>query len=108
MRTDLQPEPRTYVVRLTPGEEQAILGNPHGLRLLMDHADLQYTMASSVLEPEKIGRWPTARWTALYERGRSIMAEDLDIWDDDIRRAFGFPPSAQSTPQPADPSAHTT
>jgi hypothetical protein len=77
-------------IQMTAGEERAIMDNPHGLRLLMDHADLQYTQAESMLEPGECGPWPTPRFEFLRERGRQIMAEDMELWDDDIKRAFGL------------------
>lgn len=85
----LEP-PAQPVTSLTPGEAKAILDNPYGLRLLMDHADLQYTMASSMLEPGEVGPWPTPRWLALCEQGRAIIAQDPEIWDANIKQAFGF------------------
>ena len=78
------------VTHITPSELQYLLSSPHALRLLMDHADLMYSQAVSILEPGEAGLWPTKRWTALRERGRAIIAEDPEIWEDDILRAFGF------------------
>lgn len=79
------------LARMTVSEEAWMLRNPHALRLLMDYHDQDRAQAESMLEPDELGPWPSARFTALYERGRSIMAEDLDCWPDDLLRAFGFP-----------------
>ena len=81
---------RATSVQMTNGEDRAIMDNPHGLRLLMDWQDFQYSQAESMVEPGEIEPWPTARYRFLRERGRKIMAEDLELWDDDIKRAFGF------------------
>ena len=78
------------LVTMTFSETLAILNNPYGLRLLMDHADLQYSQAASMLEPGEIEPWPTKRWTALRDKGRKIIAEDPELWDDAIKYAFGF------------------
>ena len=78
------------VVSMTIGETKAIFNNPHGLRLLMDWQDFQYCQAESMCEPGEIEPWPTARFTELKEKGRAIIAEDPELWDDDIKRAFGF------------------
>jgi hypothetical protein len=79
------------LARMSVSEEAWMMRNPHALRLLMDYQDQAFSEAESCGEPGECGRWPTARWTALYERGRSIMAEDLELWDADLLRAFGFP-----------------
>ena len=76
---------------LTTAEVDFILHDPHGLMLLMDHEDVSYTRESSMCEPDEIGSWPTPRWQAMYERGRSIIAEDLEIWPAEILKQFGFP-----------------
>jgi len=78
------------VVSMTIGETKAIFNNPHGLRLLMDWQDSEYCQAESMCEPGEIEPWPTARFTELKEKGRAIIAEDPELWDDDIKRAFGF------------------
>ena len=78
------------LVTMTLSETLAILNNPYGLRLLMDHADLQYSQAASMLEPGEIEPWPTKRWTALRDKGRKIIAEDHELWDYAIKCAFGF------------------
>ena len=79
------------LAQMTPSETAWMLRNPYALRLLMEYEDQRYSEQSSMCEPGECGRWPTARYTAFYERGRSIMAEDLDCWDADLLRAFGFP-----------------
>jgi len=94
MTTDIARGPVDVTVRpvvsMTLGEIKAILNNPHGLRLLMDWQDFQYCQAESMCEPGEIEPWPTARFTELKEKGRAIIAEDPELWDDDIKRAFGF------------------
>lgn len=88
-------------ILMSPGEVQAIMGNPHGLRLLMDHEDHQYSQGASMLEPGEVGPWPTARYTFLKDRGRAIMSEDLELWDDSIKREFGFKlPNTEAERQP--------
>ena len=79
------------LARMTMSEEAWMLRNPYALRLLMDYHDQDRAQAESMLDADMLGPWPSARFTALYERGRSIMAEDLDCWDADLLRAFGFP-----------------
>lgn len=78
------------LARMSMSEEAWMLRNPYALRLLMDYQDQQPSEAEAMYNGDDIPLWPTARWTALYERGRSIMAEDLDLWPDDLLRAFGF------------------
>lgn len=89
-------------IRLSPSEEKFILTNPYGLQLLMDYEDLRFSEAAAIFEPDEVGTWPTARWQTLLERGRSIMAEDLDCWPDDLRKAFRFPTYAGCTAQPVE------
>jgi hypothetical protein len=79
------------LARMTMSEEAWMLRNPYALRLLMDYQDQQHSEAEAMYDGDDMPLWPTARWTALYERGRSIMVEDLDIWPADLLRAFGFP-----------------
>lgn len=79
------------LAQMTPSETAWMLRNPYALRLLMDYHDQDRAEAESMLDADMLGPWPSARFTALYERGRSIMAEDLDIWPADLLRAFGFP-----------------
>lgn len=76
---------------LTASEGAWLLRDPYALRLLMDYHDQDRAQAESMLDADMLGPWPSARFTALYERGRSIMAEDLDIWPAELLRAFGFP-----------------
>mgnify|MGYP007026556628 FL=1 len=79
------------LARMTMSEEAWMLRNPYALRLLMDYHDQDRAQAESMMDADELGPWPSARFTALYERGRSIMAEDLDCWGADLLRAFGFP-----------------
>lgn len=79
------------LARMTMSEEAWMLRNPYALSLLMDYHDQNRAEAEATLDADMLGPWPSARFTALYERGRSIMAEDLDIWHADLLRAFGFP-----------------
>ena len=83
-----------------PNELRHMRGNPYVLAQLMDYHDQDRAQAESMLEPDELGPWPSARFTALYERGRSIMAEDLDVWPDDLRKQFGFPVAAQAGESP--------
>jgi hypothetical protein len=83
---------------LSASEQQFILSSPEGLALLMAYEDMQHQHACAVLEPDEVEKWPTRRWQQCYERGRSIMAEDLDIWDNDLRRQFDFPESTGVAP----------
>ena len=79
------------LAQMTASETAWMMRNPYALSLLMDYEDQRYSEHSSVCEPGECGRWPTARYTAFYERGRSIMAEDLGCWPAELLRAFGFP-----------------
>jgi hypothetical protein len=79
------------LARMTVSEEAWMLRNPYALKLLMDYQDQQHTEYEAVCDDDERRPWPTRRWTALYERGRSIMSEDLELWDADLLRAFGFP-----------------
>jgi hypothetical protein len=79
------------LAQMTPSETAWMLRNPYALRLLMDCHDQDRAEAEGMLDADMLGPWPSARFTALYERGRSILAEDLDIWPADLLRAFGFP-----------------
>ncbi len=78
------------LLNITPSDQEWLLKNPEFLLMLMAKEDENYSHWSSV-DPESAPSWPTARWTAAYERGRSIMAEDLEIWSDDLKQRFGFP-----------------
>lgn len=85
---------------LTAAEQEALLADPRALRLLMQYEQRRYDEASIVLDDDEIGSWPTPRWTMLYERGRSIIAEDLEVWDAETLLAFGFPVPAASPEAP--------
>ena len=78
------------VTSMTFRERQAILNNPEGIRLLLDHIDSEYCQAESMVEPGDIEPWPTKRYQALREQGQSIIAEDPELWNDDIKLFFGF------------------
>ena len=79
--------------QFTDDELRALRENPAVLRCLMDHHDCRQAEAESIWgNSEGCPQGNAQRKRALYERGRSLMAEDLDVWPDDLRRAFGFPP----------------
>lgn len=67
-----------------------ILNDPNTLLMLMSCEDLNQTYSSSVCEPDEILPWPTERYMWLFERGRSIIMEDIEIWDTRIREKFGI------------------
>lgn len=69
----------------------AVLGDPACLAALMRNEDLRYTEHSAVYGADAHVTWPTARYTELKERGRAIVAQDPEIWPDDILNAFGIP-----------------
>lgn len=69
-------------------------GNPEVLALLMDYHGIRQQEASSMFDADDCPQGNAIRRQALYERGRSIMAEDLYIWPDELRIKFGFPPYA--------------
>lgn len=97
-------DPVGPLARMTVSEEAWMLRNPYALRLLMDYQDLQHTEYEAVCDDDERRPWPTRRWTNLYERGRSIMAADLDLWDNALLRAFGFPerPNGKFSGTPAE------
>lgn len=63
--------------------------NPEALAMLMDYHDFQQDQADS-MGAETTG--DAIRVQQLKERGRSIMVADLDLYSDDLRKRFGFPP----------------
>lgn len=78
--------------QFTNDELLALRGHPAVLLLLMDHHESRQTEADAIWGGEEgCPQGNAVRKQALYERGRSLMAEDLDVWPDDLRRRFGFP-----------------
>jgi hypothetical protein len=83
--------------QFTDEEIRALRVNPSVLRHLMDHHDCRQAEADAIFGlDEGCPQGNALRKQALYERGRSLMAADLDVWSDDLRRAFGFPTFATS------------
>lgn len=75
----------------TPREIEVLQGHPGALSILMDHHSARQTEADAIFDADECPRGNEIRRQALYERGRSIMAPDLDIWPDGLRKEFGFP-----------------
>lgn len=95
--------------RLSDDEIKALQTDPRALALLMDHHDALQTEADAIWGTEDgCPQGNALRRQALYERGRSIVAEDLDVWPDDLRREFGFPAYAAPAVQPLDDSSGCT
>jgi len=81
-------------LRLQANEEKYILENPHALELLMEYHSQQQDQAGSVFDDDADRpHGNEIRRQTLKEHGRSIMGQDLGIWGDDMRKAFGFPPA---------------
>lgn len=78
-------------LKLSEGEQRAILADPNALLCLMNYHDAQQIQADSMFDAEDRPHGNEIRRQELYEHGRSIMAQDLDIWPDDLRKEFGFP-----------------
>lgn len=80
--------------QFTDAEIQALRTHPAALAILMAYHDARQTEADAIWGLEDgCPHGNEIRRRALYERGRSIMAEDLDVWPDDLRMEFGFPAS---------------
>lgn len=80
---------------LTTHEAAALMNHPAAIDALIGYHDACDAGIDAFWDVETDGPRPlyhAHRRKVLYERGRRIMAEDLDIWPDDLRRAFGFPP----------------
>ena len=78
--------------QFTEDEIRAMRASPVVLRYLIDHHDCRQTEADAFWGgDEGCPKGNTLRKQSLYERGRSLMAEDLDVWPDELRKAFGFP-----------------
>jgi hypothetical protein len=75
---------------MTEGEQQAVLSSPHGIRLLMDYEDARHCELGSMEEQGDVEPWPTKRWASLREKGRSIIMEDPEVWEADVKQQFGF------------------
>lgn len=73
--------------------------NPRVLAALMGYHEARQTEADAFFDDEVRTTGNALRKQALYERGRSIMAEDIDIWDNELRAAFGFPLYTAPPPQ---------
>lgn len=70
----------------------SLLDNPHALMMMMQYEDENYSHLESVVNHgEDFPSWPTKAYTAYYEHGRSIIAQDLEIWEPAVLKAFGFP-----------------
>jgi hypothetical protein len=79
--------------RFTPMEDALLRAHPRVLLILLEIHDAYQEDANALWgDEEGCPKGHSTRRNALYERGRSILAEDLDIWPDDLRVAFGFPP----------------
>lgn len=77
--------------QFTEDEIEVLRKHPAVLACLMDHHEARQTEADAIADGDFHPRGNAIRKQAIYERGRSIMAEDLDVWPDSLRRAFGFP-----------------
>ena len=78
--------------QFTDDEMQALRKHPAVLSFLMDHHECRQAEADAIWGGEEgCPQVNAMRKQVLYERGRSLMAEDLEVWPDDLRRRFGFP-----------------
>lgn len=78
--------------QFTDAEIREMRKHPGVLSILMSYHDFQQCQADSIWgTDDDRPQGNTIRKQALYERGRSIVGQDLDVWDDAIREAFGFP-----------------
>jgi hypothetical protein len=77
----------------TTREIEVLMGSPVALSVLMDHHEEMQSEAESIFDSEDCPRGNEIRRQALYERGRSIIGADLDIWPDQLCKDFGFPPA---------------
>lgn len=82
------------VLQLTPAEAEAVAKDPGGLACLMRYHDV-CDAEQSAFDGETLTSYHRLRRQHLYERGRSIMAEDLEIWSRDLLQDFGFPVEAE-------------
>lgn len=98
-----QPLTAEQHFRFSQYELEDMAKNPRVLAALMDYHEVRQT-ESDVFFGGETTTGNKLRKQALYERGRSIMAEDLDVWDNELRKAFGFPLYA-AAPTPQAPAA---
>lgn len=82
------------VLQLTPAEAEAVAKDPGGLACLMRYHDV-CDAEQSAFDGETLTSYHRLHRQHLYERGRSIMAEDLEIWSRDLLQDFGFPVEAE-------------
>lgn len=66
--------------------------NPYVLAQLMGYHEVCQMGADSVFEPGERPTGNATRKQELYERGRSIVGQDPDCFDDELCKEFGFPP----------------
>lgn len=76
----------------TAAEISAMNKNPYVLAQLMDYHEVCQMEADSVFEPDERPQGNAMRKRELYERGRSIVGQDPDCFDDELCKEFGFPP----------------
>lgn len=86
--------PSQPLPQLSLGEQRAILADPAGLMALMNWHDCQQ-MESDAMGAETTGN--NKRHAELKAIGQRIVAEDPEIWSDEIRKEFA--PSPLRTPE---------
>lgn len=75
----------------TEAEIQELQNSPAALALLMDYHDCKQTEGDAMWGNDDCRpQGNELRRQVLHERGRAIMAEDLDLWPNWLRREFGF------------------
>ena len=83
-------------------EQEAILSDPYGLRLLMTYEDLRFSEAAAVMGIEA-GEWPTAHYLELRDRAREIVLRDPECFAPELLKELGLfilvttPPRTRST-----------
>lgn len=79
--------------QFTESELHAMRNHPGVLSILMDFREACQTEADAIWGGEEgCPNGDEERKKVLFERGRSLVSEDPDIWPNELRVAFGFPP----------------
>jgi hypothetical protein len=72
--------------KLASYEHTAVLADPYGLMVLLNHYDTMEASADVRVPGDRMNR----RRAEIHAVGRKIIQSDPDIWSDEILRAFGF------------------
>lgn len=101
-------ETKDLPFHLTESEQKRLVNDPRALSCLLDYHDEWLSCMQSTYESGEQTTGNERRIQEIRERGRAIMSEDLDIWENNLRRDFGFPEAPMHCVETNRPMVDTT